>query len=267
MENAIPLHPASLLDEGPLAGRAASPLDHLVRVALYVDADNQSSQSAGALIDLLHNGLGARLACATIAGNSNGRVGAGWAATLREQIPSLPIKSLVVPCLKDAADAALIMALGADLAEHLRVGTRVVLVSRDSLLHSAAAHAKSAGCQVYIAYADGEIPTARSPTLTTLLLPALSTSGAPAQLSPVAVIPPQAAASNGASQPMLNVANVVTQVRSMCKQHNGGGYSSTDVGQALAKMGYKTPAERKRVIATFPGLHEKGAHPNKLLVF
>ncbi|MBK1724088.1 NYN domain-containing protein [Thiocystis violacea] len=267
MENAIPLHAASLLDEGPLDVPAAQSLEHLVRVALYVDADNQSSQSAGALIDLLHKGLGARLASATIAGNANGRVCAGWADALREQIPDLPIKSLVVPCRKDAADAALILALGADLAEHLRADTRVVLVSRDALLHAAAAQVKSAGCQVFIAYADCERPTARHPTLTTLLLPALSTSAATPERLPVAAVAPRAALSKGASEPVLDVANLVAQVRSLCKQRPGGGYSPTDVGQALSNLGYKTPKDRKRVIATFPGLREQGTHPNKVLLF
>ena len=267
MENANPFPPATSLDDGPLAEGTAPSLPHSVRVALYVDADNQSSQSAGALIDLLHHGLGACLASATIAGNSEGKVGAGWAAALREQIPDLPIQSFVVPCRKDAADAALILALGADLAAHRRDGTRVVLVSRDALLHAAAAQAKTVGCQVYIAYADSEIPTARSTTLTTLLLPALSTLGTSAGRLPVAAVAPRAAAPQAASPPALDVGKVIAQVRSLCKQQPGGGYSSTDVGQALTKLGYKTPAERKRVIATFPGLREKGAHPHKFLLF
>jgi hypothetical protein len=234
---------------------------------LYIDADNQAAQSAVALVELLRDGLGARIASATIAGNSDGKVGAGWSAALREQIPDLPINAIVVPCRKDAADAALILALGADLAEHLRVGTRVVMVSRDALLLAAAARAQSVGCRTYVAYADCEIPTARSPALTTLLLPALSGAGVPVERLPAVAVAPKAPAPIDPPQPQADVARGIAQVRAMCKQQSGGGYSATDVGQALAKIGYKTPPERKRVIAAFPGLREKGGHPHKLLVF
>ncbi|SDW11543.1 NYN domain-containing protein [Thiocapsa roseopersicina] len=236
-----------------------------IRVALYIDADNQSPQTASALVDLLCAGLGARIVHTTIAGNSDGKVSAGWSAALREQIPALPINMIVVPCRKDAADAALILALGADLADHLRLGTRVVLVSRDALLLAAAERARAAGCRIYVAYSDSGSLTARDPGLTTFLLPALPASGAQAEKPPLVTIVPKVPAE--LSAPKAEVAKVIAQVRGMCKQQPGGGYSATDVGQALAKIGYKTPAERKRVIATFPGLRERGSHPHKLLVF
>lgn len=214
---------------------------------------------------MLCAGLGVRILHATIAGNSDGKVSAGWSANLREQIPALPISMIVVPCRKDAADAALILALGADLADHLRLGTRVVLVSRDALLLAAAERAKAAGCRIYVAYSDSGSLTARDPGLTTFLLPAVPGSGAQAEKPSSVTIVPKAPVE--ASAPKVEVAKVIAQVRGMCKQQPGGGYSATDVGQALAKIGYKTPAERKRVIATFPGLRERGAHPHKLLVF
>jgi hypothetical protein len=267
MDNAISCPSALITDDDPIRW-AADPFPRgAVRVALYIDADNQSSQSAGALVDLLHNGLGTHIVRATIAGNSDGKVTAGWSAALRKHIPDLPIKAIVVPCRKDAADAALILAMGADLAEHLRLGVRVVVVSRDALLLAAAAQAKSDGCRIYVAYADCEMPTARSPALTTLLLPVLSSAGVSVEHPPVVALAPKAPSTNVSPQPTSDVAKVIAQVRSLCKQQPGGGYSATDVGQALSKIGYKTPAERKGVIATFPGIREKGAHPNKLLLF
>lgn len=260
MENGIQLSHAPLTVAEPGSQEP-------VRVALYIDADNQSSQIAPALMDLLCDGLGARIIRATIAGNSDGKVSVGWSAALREQIPDLPINAIVVPCRKDAADVALILALGADLADHLRLGVRVVLVSRDALLLAAAERVKAFGCRIYAAYADGAIPTARSSGLTTLLLPAIPSAGTQTEVPPLVAITPQAPAPSDSVTTPADVAKVIAQIRALCKQQPGGGYSATDVGQALTTLGYQTPAARKRVIATFPGLREKGAHPHKLLIF
>lgn len=265
MDNAVQLAPEPLPGQRSLLAVVDPSTTRPVCIALYIDADNQSSQIAHALIDLLRDGLGARIVHATIAGNSDGKVSAGWSAELRELLPELPINTLVVPCRKDAADAALILALGADLADHVRLGTRVVLVSRDALLLAAAERAKAAGCRIYAAYTESGMPAARSPEITTLLLPAVPGSGTHAEGQPVVTVVPKAQAEPPA--PKADVAKVIAQLKATCKQKPGGGYSATDVGQALAKMGYKTAAERKRVIATFPGIRESGANPNKLLVF
>jgi len=231
-----------------------------VHVALYVDADNQASQNARALIALLRDGFGIRIVRATVAGNGNGRVTAGWVDVLREEIPDLPITEITVPCRKDAADAALIMALGADLADHLRAGARVVVVSRDALLHAAAERVQAAGGAVCLAYADCEIPTPRHPSLATLLLPALPGRVAPSQRPPAAAAVPSV-------EPSAGTADLVARVRALCKLQPGGGYLATDVGNALSSLGYKSVAERRAIVAGFPGLKEKGGHPTKVLVF
>ena len=148
------------------------------------------------------------------------------------------------------------------------MSTRIInrrSVSRDALLLAAAERARSAGCRIYVAYSDSGSLTARDPGLTTFLLPAVPASGVQAEKPPLVTIVPEVPAE--LSAPKAEVAKVIAQVRGMCKQQPGGGYSATDVGQALAKIGYKTPAERKRVLATCPGLRERGAHPHKLLVF
>jgi hypothetical protein len=230
-----------------------------VHVALYIDADNQASQNARALVLLLRDGFGASIVRATVAGNGNGKVTAGWVDVLREEIPDLPITEITVPCRKDAADAALIMALGADLADHLRVGTRVV-VSRDTLLHAAAERVQASGGAVCLAYADCEIPTPRHPSLVTLLLPALTGRAAPSQRPPAAAAVPSV-------EPSAGTADLVARVRALCKLQPGGGYLATDVGNALSSLGYKSVAERRAIVAGFPGLKEKGGHPTKVLVF
>ncbi len=265
MENAIQIAPEPLPGQRSLLAVVEPSPPRPVSIALYIDADNQSSQIAQALIELLRDGFGARIAYATIAGNSDGKVSAGWSAALRKRIPGLAIGSIIVPCRKDAADAALILALGADIADHVRLGTRVVLVSRDALLLAAAERAKAAGCRIYAACTESGTPTARSPGLATLLLSALSGSIAQAEGQPLITPMPKAPVESPA--PKADIASVIAQVKALCKPQPGGGYSATDVGQALAKIGYKIPTERKRVIATFPGLREKGAHPHKLLVF
>lgn len=265
MDNKVQVAPEPPVGQGSLLAAVEPVASRPVRIALYIDADNQSSQLATALVELLRDGFGARIVHATIAGNSDGRVSAGWSATLRKQISELPIDTIVVPCRKDAADAALILALGSHLADHIRLGTRVVLVSRDALLLAAAERAKAAGCRIYAAYSESGTPTVRSPGIATLLLPAVPGSAAQADgPAPVAIVPK---APPEAPPPKADLARVVAQVKAMCKPLPEGGYSTTDVGQALAKIGYKTPVERKRILATFPGLQEQGTHHRKRLLF
>jgi hypothetical protein len=114
-------------------------------------------------VALLRDGLGASIVGATVTGNSNGKVTAGWAEALRQDIPDLAVTDIIVPCRKDAADAALIMALGADLGDHLRAGTRMAVVSRDAVLHAAAERVQAYGCADCLVYVDCEIPTPRHP--------------------------------------------------------------------------------------------------------
>ncbi|NEX19027.1 NYN domain-containing protein [Thiorhodococcus mannitoliphagus] len=239
--------------------------------ALYIDADNQSVRSAAALLDLLQQDVGGHISRVIVAGNDKGNKNEAWIKTLREQIPELVIENLSVPCRPNAADIALILALGADVAEHRQNRTRVVVVSRDTLLLDAAEQVKAAGVRLYVAYADGEVPTARRTNLTTFLLPSLSD-------------PPQAAASTTelmttpARQPLQpvlptpsaipnEVAIAMAHLRATCQQQPGGGYSTTDVGQALTTLGYKTAAARRQILAQFPNFREEGRASQKRLIF
>ena len=209
---------------------------------------------------LLRDGFGASIVGATVTGNSNGKVTAGWAEALRQDIPDLAVTDIIVPCRKDAADAALIMALGADLGDHLRAGTRMVVVSRDAVLHAAAERVQAYGCADCLVYVDCEIPTPRHPSLATLLLPVLPGRVAPSQRPPAAAAVPSV-------EPSAGTADLVARVRALCKLQPGGGYLATDVGNVLSSLGYKSVAERRAIVAGFPGLKEKGGHPTKVLMF
>ena len=234
------------------------------KVAFYIDADNQSSQCAKALIALFFGDSAMRVSSAAIAGNNHGKQIESWRHELDSEIPGIDLLLLDVSSRKQAADIALIMELGANLDRHIRERERVVVVSRDDLLVGAAEYAKSRGCMAFVSYADSEIPTARSTQLTTLLLPAIAKS----PLHPSAPAD-QAAATPAASQPspVGSVASVLAQLRAMCPQQPGGGYGASDVGQALSKLGFGTKAARTRFLNSIPGLQERGTGPKKILVF
>jgi hypothetical protein len=59
---------------------------------------------------------------------------------------------------------------------------------------------------------------------------------------------------------------VLAKLRRMCAQQPGGGYSPSDVGQALSKLGYDKAA-RKRFLKSVPGVTLRGTGPNKVLEF
>jgi hypothetical protein len=239
-----------------------------VAVALYVDADNQSPHCAKSLVGMLRTDFDARVVSATIAGNNQGQQIDGWRDELVAALPDLVVHRLLAPHRKQGADVALLMALGADLERHIREREVLVIVSRDDLVIGAAEQAKARGCRTLIAYADGEITTARNPHLATLLLPALAKPISVAAPAPVALTAAPAAAQvrPPAQTPNGAVASVLAQLRGMCTQQPGGGYKATDVGQALFKLGYDKPA-RARFLASVPGLKKRGAGPNLVLVF
>lgn len=78
-------------------------------VALYVDADNQSPQCAGALLNLFQTELDARIVSATIAGNNQGQQIDHWRRELLAAIPDLVVQALPAPHRKQGADIALLL--------------------------------------------------------------------------------------------------------------------------------------------------------------
>ncbi len=236
-------------------------------VALYVDADNQSAQCTKALLNVLRGDFDARVVSATVAGNNHGQQIDSWCDELVSALPGLVLHPLNAPHRKQGADVALLMALGADLERHIRDRVLVVIVSRDDLVIGAAEQAKARGCRTVIAYADGDISTARNPLLTTLLLPTPTKpiSNPPSPVAVGAATPTQTA--HPKAQPQTDgFASVLAQVRGLCTKRPGGGYSATDVGQALSKLGYDKAA-RARFLASVPGLQKRGAGPNLTLIF
>jgi hypothetical protein len=232
----------------------------VVSVALYVDADNQSAQCAGPLLALFRTEFNARVISATIAGNNLGQKIDDWRSALLAEDPDLAIQALPAPHRKNGADIALLMALGAALDTHLHEQALVVVVSRDDLLIGAAEQAKARGCKTLIAYADSDIPTARNTQLTTLLLPVLTKPVSVEQPPPVVI---QASKPIPPVQPMPQTAGkdakaVLAQVRDLCDRQPGGGYSATQVGQALSKLGYDKAA-RERFLKSLPGLKKTGS--------
>jgi hypothetical protein len=257
-----------LRDESTILDATESPGVLPASVALYIDADNQSHQCAKALLGLFPAIFDARVVSATIAGNNHGQQIDRWRDELVSALPDLVVHVLAAPDRKHGADVALLMALGADLERHIREGEVVVVVSRDDLVIGAAEQAKARGCRTLIAYADGEIPTARNPHLTTLLLPAL---GKPVSVPRAAPVVAPAATQTAPARlpdraPDGAVASVLAQLRGMCTQQPGGGYGASDVGQALSKLGYDKAA-RARFLASVPGLRVRGTGPKKVLEF
>jgi hypothetical protein len=232
-------------------------------VALYVDADNQSAQCAGPLLCLFGQMLPSQVVEAVIAGNNHGKEIDHWRKSLIAQDSGIAVRRLDVPSRRQAADAALVMALGQDLEKRIREGDLVVVVSRDEFLIRAAEQAMSRGCHVLLAYAGGEMPVARTAELTTLVLPVVKGSEtAPVQDSGA---PPASPTPTGGSDP--RVAATLTKLRETCVQQPGGGYAPSDVGQALTKLGYKKPKDRRRFLQSVPGLQERGTGAKKVLIF
>ena len=213
---------------------------------------------------------------AVIAGNDSGSRVASWVQGLRAAAPEIEPIAIDVPSRKDAADAALIMELGANLERHLARGDLVVVVSRDDLLVGAAEHAKQLGCRALAAYVDSNPPCARRSRVATLLLPTPGkqrTSKPPTRPlvstlprdSRETAAPPPATAGNAQppATPEQAPAAILAQLRMMCTPAPKRGYSATDVGQALHKLGYDAPA-RRRFLATTPGIQTQGQGTSKI---
>jgi len=245
-----------LVMPGPEAG-------HQVATAtIYIDADNQSCQCAKSLANLLRHELGLLVTRIVIAGNNHGKEIENWRGALAAKLPDIEPLILHVSSRKQAADAALIMELGANLERHLHERERIIIVSRDDFLVGAAEHAKTKGCLVLVAYAHSEIPAARSSRLTTLVLPAVSKPSCPLPPADQDVTAPSAP-----TQTVDVVRTVTAELRKMCTKQPRGGYKANEVGQALFKLGFDTKAKRARFLKTIPGLHELGSGTDKVLVF
>ena len=259
-------------DDGPGVIHQAAP-DRVAKAVFYIDADNQSAQSAPDLIALFRDDLGVQVLRAFIAGNDSGRQSQLWADELAAIAPGIESIALDVPCRKDAADLALIMKLGANLEGHARRGELVAVVSRDDLLVGAAERARSQGCRAFAVYVDSDPPCCRSSRVTTFLLPAPTktrTPTLPAQRL-VGTVPSLARIAQTAPDPTAEPAGpeqaeVLARLRALCQPLPAGGYSASDVGQALKRLGFAAPA-RRHFLANTPGITTEGKATKKVYRF
>ena len=279
-------------DDWPTAEKQAPqsrPADAAPSATLYIDGDNQSAQCAADLISLFRDDFGVRNLSAVIAGNNCGSLIAVWAQELQAAAPDIQTIGIEVPSRKDAADIALIMALGANLERHIQRGELVVIVSRDDLLVGAAEHAKTHGCRALAAYVDSDPPCARSSRVTTLLLPppakqrtakppvrrlisTLPSGARQAAASPAGALNRAAGPSSANVTPSANLdtdsnhAQILAKLRTLCTPTPDGTYTASAVGQALAKLGYDAKA-RRHVLATTPGIQTQGKAAAKVYRF
>ena len=254
------------IDSWPEESSAFTPTSDSRRISsvvLYIDADNQSAGCVGSLLGLFGQMLVSKVAEAVVAGNNHGKEIDRWRSALIAQDSGIAVQRLEVPSRRQAADAALVMALGQDLEKRIRDGDLVVVVSRDEFLIRAAEQALSRGCNVMLAYVGGEIPVARHTELITLVLPAIK--GPETAPAPDSGAQPASPSPVGGSDPTVEA--TLFKLREACPQQPGGGYASSDVGQALYNLGYKTPKDRQRFLQSVPGLESRGTGTKKVLVF
>lgn len=248
---------------------AATSQPPLPTVALYIDADNQSPQSAGILFETLADHLNTKIASITIAGNNLGKQIDQWTERLSLTDGPPNPRILHVPARKEAADIALVLALGGNLDRHIAARQLVVIVSRDFLLLEAAEQAAELGCRVMLAYSDSSIPSARNSQLSTLLMPEIPKPAGDGKQPPAH---PQATPEN--SQTAVNPAKVnkksptevLAALRKMCTKQPGSGYTASAVGKALSELGFDLKA-RRAFLKSAPNLGTRGSGSDKILTF
>ena len=147
------------------SARMSPPVALPPRIALFIDADNQSPRLAGPLVRWLKK-IGSLPFSATIAGISATNITARWRSAMLDQQPKIQIDTVEAACVPDAADAALIIAMGMALPGLLGNRTGVVIASRDFVLTTAAAHLRERGIPVAVCYSSPVVMSwsARVPT-------------------------------------------------------------------------------------------------------
>ncbi len=249
-------------------------------VTVYVDADNQLPDCAHALMRMLQEDLMLGPVRAVVAGNNcNGRLD-GWCAEIRWTAPAMEVERIHVPTRKQAADVALIMALGANLAEHVARRDLIVIVSRDESLIGAAEWAKAQGAGCLTAYGNGTPPASPAAPLPTLVLPVLEREQCPPPAPPPRAEPPATPAPTTKLPPTPSFARpggatraksrtsgrppeeIIKTLRLQCPLSPKGGYPAGMVGHVLAKLGLNDK-ERRAFLTQTPGIQVAGKGPDK----
>ncbi|NVZ11783.1 NYN domain-containing protein [Allochromatium humboldtianum] len=217
-----------------------------VNFSLFVDADNQPARFARSLFEYIEKASGGKIVSATIAGKNHGKLNDAWVKELENLSPGINIKSIVVDNKPNAADAALILHLGKDLQVFCQESQHAIIVSRDKIFASAAKTAEACGAKIFLAYlgSSKEIEKENKNNSISVL--------------PIAKTLNPSSSRSKKDSPSLEIKAVIDRIRSTCKRKKDGGYSKSDVGLLLVKLGYTTGKERKSVLRQIPGIKTCG---------
>lgn len=209
--------------------QATSPARIPQPCVVYVDADNQPYTLAAALLSALaeRDLVPSRM---RLFGNNAAFALTQWHATLlQRRALTRAVDAHPVPPRPQAADAALMLALGEALPEHRLAGETVVVVSRDQALLACADRLRAMAIPCVLACcATQQLPTADVPVVA--LLPAVRPRGHRGRFAMLAGV-----------------------VRNCLKVGRHGGYRKSDVGQLLAQCGLDRAA-RVAFFSSTPGV-------------
>jgi hypothetical protein len=215
---------------------------------VYIDADNQPPALAHALLAALAaRGLQPRRI--EIFGNATASRPQRWHDALA-RLPALAARLNLhqVPCHKEAADAALMLALGGRLGQHQAQGHAVVIVSRDNSLLACAERIQQLGCATLVCHAG--VTPSQWDVPTVALVPDTKAQAAPAATR---------------ARPD-RLAPLVAMLRRQAVPCAGGGYRKSCVGALLRRAGLDR-AGRAAFLASLPGLRETALTGDRLLHF
>ncbi len=231
------------------------PLDSMKRktsmkpCCVYVDGDNQPSRLAGPLIAALA-ARGLTPHSVEIYGNDTTNRPKRWRDALAKDLSlGARVRLFSVPCHKEAADAALILALGAQLAEHVAHQHEVVIVSRDNALLACAERIQVLGCRALVCHAADAPAHWTVPTVTLQC-------GLPRAQGPLTGAPP----------PAIQRSRLLAMLRRRALTCPGGGYRKSCVGALLREEGMGR-ADRAAFLASVPGLRETAVAGDRALHF
>lgn len=207
----------------------------MLDAVVYVDADNQAPALAGALLEALA-ARDLRASAIQLFGNARASQLQMWRDSLvRAGVPARHIASTEVPCRSQAADIALLLALGARLAGHVAADSAAVIVTRDNLLLGAAQRLQDLGARVLVCHAAAA-PCRGGVEAATLV---------PGRVRPETV-------------------QLLGRIRAELQAEPGGGYRKSLVGMLLRRAGLDR-CDRAAFLASLPGLRTARTAGDRLL--
>jgi hypothetical protein len=204
---------------------------------VYVDTDNQGPALAPTLLRRVQE-LGLRAGTVHLFGNERAPQLAAWRAALEAAgFPSSDLHLTRVPCRRQAADVAQLLALGGGLAAHVDGRAAAVIVSRDNLLLAAAERLQDLGASVLVCHGPGAPSHCRAPTHVLGSVPATA---------------------------QHETLSLVTLRRRAVPSEPCGGYRKSLVGSFLRRQGFDR-GRRAAFLASLPGLQSRRAGSDRLL--